>query len=644
MKPPQLESLVGYWDFGKKSNLATVQDLSGKGNNGTLANFAGTGAEYLIDTRYGQVLHLNGPSAEYINCGSDPSLDNLETYTQLALVRFNSFYSLYDLIICKDTYWSRGLQVRCVGGSGYIKFSDYYPAPGTSVASTSIETLNIDQWQCVVMTYSVLTDRKAHIYIDGKVVTYSSQVASIGDKEDDSGRTQQIGSADAAKGMNGQVKIAAVWNSVLSPAEINRYSHYLLKEIAPKRPMLANIVTGKNYEQGLTNHWQIKNNAITVTDLVGTDDGTWAGTPDLNAGQFNKNHIEDTRGFDGINDRITCVGTRALSGYSLGTKARFNSGARLAALTMGDTGDSDIIGVGVEGGGLAGHDNHIVYAHYDSVGATGWHVADSGITPDPDKYYTLFGVNDGTDLRLYINGILAAENLGGGSVMGSGSYTAYIGSRHSAADTNWMDGQITETWVFDSILSEDEIRELTGQKEITLDFQDGLAGWATPGTSKPFFINESGNLEFSNMGAIYRGITYPFSFTSGEIEFSAKNATDNDAFLEIVFMMNRGGNIETSTYNGYQLALIRDYAGASVHQLQHTNGLGPNIIDTDATEIDANFNIWKIRKVGSSFKVYFNDVLLYSTTDVTWSTSDSFGIRGYNNGGWDLKYVKIIPM
>jgi len=73
-------------------------------------------------------------------------------------------------------------------------------------------------------------------------------------------------------------------------------------------------------------------------------------------------------------------------------------------------------------------------------------------TINDGNWHHLLGVNDGTDLKIYVDGVLEATNSGGGGSIDNGNIEFYIGRRVGAGTSfqNWWTGSIDEVAVWNS--------------------------------------------------------------------------------------------------------------------------------------------------------------------------------------------------
>ena len=92
-------------------------------------------------------------------------------------------------------------------------------------------------------------------------------------------------------------------------------------------------------------------------------------------------------------------------------------------------------------------------------------------TADGNWHHAL-GVNDGTDLKIYIDGVLEATNSNGGGTMKNGSSNFNIGRRQGLANgnhRNYFNGRIDEVavWNSDQSANINSIYSATGPQDLS---------------------------------------------------------------------------------------------------------------------------------------------------------------------------------
>ena len=86
---------------------------------------------------------------------------------------------------------------------------------------------------------------------------------------------------------------------------------------------------------------------------------------------------------------------------------------------------------------------------YDSIGSAGIVASTSSVVNE--QWTHVMGVNDGTDLKIYINGVLENTNVGGGGVINNTSADFNIGRREGGPTVRaYWNGEIDEVSVWNT--------------------------------------------------------------------------------------------------------------------------------------------------------------------------------------------------
>ena len=186
----------------------------------------GEDAANVWDDDYRAVWHLGEDYAldfngtdDYVDAGSDTSLDDLTSYTYTAWIKPDVVNTWLGIIAKDELYAYGSLHImnpgRLVGYRMYdgTDAQSYSPAVGGTISAGS--------WQHVAMTYDQSGDRKIYLYVDGaEISSYSEQTASTGTISTDASETLYIGKAGAYE-FDGIIDDVRIWNRALSPTEIS---------------------------------------------------------------------------------------------------------------------------------------------------------------------------------------------------------------------------------------------------------------------------------------------------------------------------------------------------------------------------------------------------------------------------------------
>lgn len=185
-KLPDKDNLLCFFDFGK-SSLTLVADLSGNGNHGTLSEFQGTGAEFVIDKQYGQVLDFSNS----VNTKVEIPAINENYKTFMFLLDIDEFYSGESI---KGIYSTQNPGNSISFGKYSAprdKFVSFYSNPGV----LSKEFFAHDRGKGITpVIFRQNTNLKYDLFIDSKKIAgtvavpmWNNEISSLGKYEDSVG-------------------------------------------------------------------------------------------------------------------------------------------------------------------------------------------------------------------------------------------------------------------------------------------------------------------------------------------------------------------------------------------------------------------------------------------------------------------------
>ncbi|MFB0525665.1 MAG: LamG domain-containing protein [Phycisphaerae bacterium] len=202
--PPVDESPIAHWKMDDNAANTTVLDSSGRGNHGTAQrNTSSLTAAGIIDG----ALTFDG-SSDYINCGSNSSLDLTDNFTIAAWIKPHSFSWLAGIV---GKYHSPN------ANSYYLRFDLNPPYKkiqfGGRTWVTSSSALNEVQWHFIV---GIRDSGIGKIYINGSFDV--SSAVSISSSAD----PVYIGMdyQPDARHFEGRIDDVRIYNRVLSETEI----------------------------------------------------------------------------------------------------------------------------------------------------------------------------------------------------------------------------------------------------------------------------------------------------------------------------------------------------------------------------------------------------------------------------------------
>ena len=166
--------------------------------------------------------------------------------------------------------------------------------------------------------------------------------------------------------------------------------------------------------------------------------------------------------FDGTNDCVSLGSMDALAGNN----------TTIAAWIKTDTVDDDYYPIVTQYDTSIGEGYYLYLYGNTPVFWLNSSQAYSSQTISKDQWYHIVGTNDGSYLKIYVNGVCGVADSSSGR--SGGSYDAYIGSDGNDVDNYYFDGEIDSVKIFNRALSPDEIEALylTGD-----DNGNGLEGY-----------------------------------------------------------------------------------------------------------------------------------------------------------------------
>jgi hypothetical protein len=415
---------------------------------------------------------------------------------------------------------------------------------------------------------------------------------------------------------NGEICEVVVYNRALSLTELKQVHTYLGQK------------------------WGISNTDRSIIDLSGFNDngllgdGTTANMPVYD--YYNKGAFR----FDGSNDFIKVGPNSSLQVNNVTIAAFFktvNNGQSVQFIAgYGDTGIAGYW-IGTSGGPI----------RFSIGGGSGNYLQQSsGVTPNNDQIYYVVGTYDGTNQRVYVNGVLQASAT---TVTGNISYTGLtdgflVGQVQGFTAGRYLTGSVYNVSVYSRALSQAEISqnyEALKSKFANTIVQQGLVlnldagnpySYAGAGTT---FYDVSGN---GKIGTLTGGVTYSSLYggdfildgVNGYIQTDLNQNTDNAQITwEAWFWDNSPGGFVSNT------AIISNYGavGTTPYTSLHILDTG-NVFfgqrNSSGTADDAVYgssicdSVWHhlVGVVdGSNMHIYVDGIVRASKTKITGTTT-----------------------
>lgn len=194
---------VGVWSFEEIGD--TALDGSGYGNHGVIHGVSHT------DGIIGSALSFNGIS-DYVDCGTDGSLNLQSTLTIEAWVKPDSLSETYqNVIVARNTsYW---LFISTAEKLAFLRFKDgLYDAVDTDV------NIPTGTWTHVAIAYDSSVSSEVKFYINGQL----NKEVSLDGPIDSSGSALEIGNCVSLHPFHGIIDEVKIYSQALSTAQIQQ--------------------------------------------------------------------------------------------------------------------------------------------------------------------------------------------------------------------------------------------------------------------------------------------------------------------------------------------------------------------------------------------------------------------------------------
>jgi len=170
---------VGVWNFdeeetGTCSDGSDVCDISGYGNNGTLVG----NPQYVESEIEGNAMYFGG-TGNYVNCGSDASLDITDKITVEGWIKRNSSPSLNIEFARK--YSASGGYLLAPGQGSQIYWYISPLANGSTGGYTNPDVYSLTEWSHIVGTFVENGgNNNWKVYVNGIVVSQKTFSGAVG--------------------------------------------------------------------------------------------------------------------------------------------------------------------------------------------------------------------------------------------------------------------------------------------------------------------------------------------------------------------------------------------------------------------------------------------------------------------------------
>ena len=267
------------------------------------------------------------------------------------------------------------------------------------------------------------------------------------------------------------------------------------------------------------------------------------------------------------------------------------------------------------------------------------YITDSVTTIDDGEWHHIMGVNDGTDLTLYIDGVLKGTNSGGGGVIDGNSNNFTVGAYTTS---QLFDGLIDDVAVFNSVKAIGDIWTGTG-KPSDLSEETGLVGywkfddatfstqWTVPDSRSLASLYSKNYFYFDGVDDVIsaRGAGYPWwSYLTGE------SACTVSVWIKASVGTNYMRFVEK---NG----VIGIFQNGLTNQIRYSLNTSSGYVQVSGN-IGTLDNTWihcAMIYDGTDFKVYENGSLLSTTahTGTILGNAQYLYFGNYGSGGYALE-------
>ncbi len=404
----KLFGLIGHWKFNEGSG-ATAADSTALANNATLS-----GATWITDCL--------GQSAIDFNGAGDTATTNAvfappATGAVAFWMRGSGPLSVRERIFGVNGNWESRVEVN-----GTISFDlGASPYVGNEPFATTTSVDQQNRWYHIVANFDA-TDDSYEVYVDGQLEASGTSPVNLVQQN---AATLSFGTrTGSSEYWEGALRDFRVYNRFLLDEEIVEFS-------------------------GLIARWRLDETSGTVAadSGVSRNDATYVGGPTLGvAGAFTATTATAVE-LDGATQSIT-AGTSLLDNLSQFTIAGW---IRPGSITPNRSffGQYDLIELGINS----------VNNQIDLWTNAGGSISVAQFLP-PGKWSHLLATGDGTQLKLYVNGVEVASGGSATSDYGNNGNATKIGEGVLNSTGDYFDGRVDDVRIYSRALCPDEARSL----------------------------------------------------------------------------------------------------------------------------------------------------------------------------------------
>ena len=455
---------VAQWKFDEGSGL-TAYDSSGNANTGTLQNNMATTS--WTSGKYGSALSFDGVN-DYVDAGTGASLNTTGSLTLSAWVKMNAFG-----VIGGEYHFAQVVNKHFISGNQRSYILDLYNTNSISKIRLGISTDGINEvlhggdttlstgvWYFVTAVYNSSVP-SMDVYLNG-VKDAATKTAGVPSSIYSSSAPVRIGKmGDELYYQDGPIDDVRVYNYARTPDEIRLDYN---AGFAAKFGGSANcdVNPGTCVTKGLVGYWGMdEGRGTTTSDISGNNNtgvfATAASSPAWTSGK--------------VGGALSFNGTTTYVDAGTGASLNITNAITVEVWVKKSGGDGTYMAIGSKWDSAGGDgnqrswtlefratDNKVQFQTSNNGLDSGAVQAISTTVPVISTWYHIVGIFDGSNNKIYVNGILenttaqtglfsSVDKVGIGAVIGTG-----------LAIASKFNGLIDEVRIYNRALSAEEIR------------------------------------------------------------------------------------------------------------------------------------------------------------------------------------------
>ncbi len=434
--------LAGYWPLdGELTNwrTGTTQDFSGNGNTGQLIGMSTSSS--LVTGRVGQAFKFPGSNSTYVDVPSITSSTYTSNFTVSVWVNYAS-PSTYQTVLGTRNGNTSGWQLEVMNG-GLVSWRTLNGSQQSIISTGASGTIRTGLWMHIVVVHG---NGVATIYVNGVKNNGDQALANPAASASQAFRLGYIGAGSGGSSWLGGLDEARIYNRTLSAQEI------ALLYAAGKANVGASNAVALN--SGLILYWPMDGSTTrwttnTTLDISGNSNmGSFVGMSTTSSPTTGKIGQALKITGNGTSQKIISANVPAITGTASRTMAAW---VRVSSCT--DPGG--LLGMGAVSNAqfylTCSLANTFNFALWSNSSAS----INSGIASRDNAWHHLVATYDGTNTRLYVDGVLKGS---GTSLTGTGSTQVFINQEQVL--NSGATGAIDDVRLYNRALTRQEVEEL----------------------------------------------------------------------------------------------------------------------------------------------------------------------------------------